>query len=354
MMSKRVSFPPMKSSMRLMRLFPVVLLLLLAAANAHAADACPVLRNQTSAPDVATRIAAVACNEHMLWYRPFIDRKGRLASAAVHEGEAARLDDGQDVIWRHVARYWRETGLLPSIAHRAGATDCEYVASETYPGTACRGFVIDNPWSAAFVSWVMAKAGLPGFRPDASHLGYVRTAYLRPQTSAYEYRDPARAKPAVGDLLCYIRHSNHAFGHEGLGPLLEKPGGLFMHCDIVVAVNPGNDATAYLIGGNVQQGVTMRLLPLNRNGEFWGLPQRTGDDTPCSPDLESGCNFNRQDWAVLLKLKPPEQLVGLPRASVITDAPLSPSAAPAQQCCINCVVGSDVPRCQQEDVTEEP
>jgi hypothetical protein len=31
-----------------------------------------------------------------------------------------------------------------------------------------------------------------------------------------------------------------------------------------------------------------------------------------------------------------------------------PSATPAQQCCINCVVGSEVPRCQQEAVPQEP
>ncbi|MEP6906374.1 MAG: DUF2272 domain-containing protein [Pseudoxanthomonas sp.] len=333
-----------------MRPLLAVPLLLLLATNAHAADVCPVLRNQTAAPDVATRIAAAACNEHMLWYRPFIDRNGRMASATVSEGEASRLGDGQTPAWRRVASYWKEAGLLPSIAHRAGATDCEYAASPSYPGTACRGFVIDNPWSATFISWVMVKAGLPGFRPDASHLAYVRAAYLHPQTSAYAYRDPARTPPSVGDLLCYVRHSNHAFGHEGLQALLEKPGGLFMHCDIVVATNPNNDATAYLIGGNVQQGVTMRMLPLNRNGEFWGLPKRTGDDTPCSPDSESGCNFNRQDWAVLLKLKPAEQLATLPRAAAVAAGPLLPTAAPALQCCVNCVVGSDIPRCAQESV----
>ncbi len=323
-------------------------LLFFASASVHAADACPVLRNQTTAPDVATRIAAIACNEHMLWYRPFIDRNGRMASATVYEGEASRLGDGQSQAWRRVANYWKEAGLLSSAAHRAGATDCEYAASPGYPGSACRGFVIDNPWSATFVSWVMVRAGLPGFRPDASHLAYVRAAYLRPQASAYEYRDPVRAKPAAGDLLCYVRHSNHAFGHQGLQALLEKPGGLFMHCDIVVAANPGNDATAYLIGGNVQQGVTMRMVPLNRNGEFWGLPQRTNDDTPCSPDTESGCNFNRQDWAVLLKLKSAEQLAVLPRAPVMNAGSVLPTPAAAPQCCINCVVGSDVPRCEPE------
>ena len=52
--------------------------------------------------------------------------------------------------------------------------------------------------------------------------------------------------------------------------------GLNMHCDIVVAANPGGDGRLYLVGGNVLQGVTMRVLPLNRGGAIWGLPQAHG------------------------------------------------------------------------------
>lgn len=332
-----------------MRRWMLALVLLLTAPHAYAADVCPVLRYQTAAADAATRIAAVACNENQLWYRPFIDREGRLASASVYEGEASRLADGNSRAWRQVARYWQESGLLRSAAHLPGASDCQYAGSETYPAPACRGFVIDNAWSATFVSWVMAKAGLPGFRPDASHVGYVRAAYLHPQASAYQYLDPLHAKPAIGDLLCYVRHPGRVLGYAGLQSVLQGDGGLNMHCEIVVAANPDNDATAYLIGGNVQQGVTLRMLALNRNGQFWGLPQRTGDDTPCSPDTESGCNFNRQDWAALLKLKPAEALASLPVAAGVVAGPLLPTQPAPQRCCVNCVVGSNVPRCPQED-----
>jgi hypothetical protein len=116
-----------------------------------------------------------------------------------------------------------------------------------------------------------------------------------------------------------------------------------MHCDVVVAANPGNDGKAYLVGGNVQQAVTMRMLPLNRNGQFWSLPRRMGAEDGCAPDNPQACNFNRQDWAVLLKLKPEASLARLPRGTPLL--PGLPAAPPPQTCCVQCVVGSGVPRC---------
>ena len=330
-----------------MRAWILVVMLALLATTARAADVCPSLRNQQSAPDPATRIAAVACNEHVLWYRPFIDREGRLASISVMEAETDLLGDGQSRAWRRVAGYWQESGLLRWMGGAAGASECAYAGGDG-SSPSCRTFLIDHPWSAAFVSWVMAKAALPGFRGSASHSDYVRDAYLHPQTSAYQYLDPAGARPAAGDLLCFVRASNRAFGYDGLLAVIGNGDGIGMHCDIVVAANPGNDGTAYLIGGNVQQGVTMRLLNLNRNGEFWGLPQRHGAETACSPDNEAACNFNRQDWAVLLKLKSPEALARLPAAAPPATSIL-PQASPAPTCCINCVLGSNVPRCPQEE-----
>ena len=58
-----------------MRAWLLLPLLLLISMAAHAADPCPQLAQQTPS-DVATRIAAVACREHLMWYRPFIDRNG--------------------------------------------------------------------------------------------------------------------------------------------------------------------------------------------------------------------------------------------------------------------------------------
>jgi len=330
-----------------MRLWIPAFLLLLMANTATAADVCPSLRSQLFSTDPATRVAAVACNEYMIWYRPFIDRDGRLANSGVTEAETSQLGDGVNPAWRRVAGYWQESGLLRRMDGSAGASDCAYAAGGSGNSPGCRTFIIDNAWSATFVSWVMVRARLPGFRGSASHIDYVRAAYQRADTNAYQYLDPTHARPATGDLLCYVRSAQDALGYAGLLGVVERGGGLNMHCEIVVAANPGNDSTAYLIGGNVQQGVTMRLLPLNRNGEFWSLPQRIDGGMPCSPDNAEACNFNRQDWAVLLKLKSPAALAQLPAA--VPPAPsIMPQAPSAPTCCINCVVGSGVPRCPQE------
>ena len=332
--------PPMRS-------WILALALLSATTAAHAADVCPLLRNQQSSADPATRVAAVACNEYMLWYRPFIDRNGRLASSTVMESEARLLGDGQSQAWRRVAGYWQESGLLRQMGGFAGAGECAHANSDRSPSPACRAFIIDNAWSATFISWVMGRAALPGFRASASHIDYVRAASQRPDTSAYRYLDPTHARPATGDLLCYVRGAQRVFGPAGLLGAVERGGGLNMHCEIVVAANPGNDGTAYLVGGNVQQGVTMRLLNLNRNGEFWSLPQRIDGGAPCSPDNAEACNFNRQDWAVLLKLKSAAALALLP-ATTPPAISILPQAPPPQTCCIHCVLGADVPRCPQD------
>ncbi len=322
-------------------------LLLLTAASANAADICPVARQQQFSGDQATRIAAIACNEHMLWFRAFIDSNGRMASSTVVEGETSRLSDGATEAWRRVAGYWRESGLLWQMSGFPGAGECGYANAGQYPSPSCRAFIIDNPWSAAFVSYVMKRADLPGFRASASHSDYVRDAYVRPEASPFLYLDPSVAKPAAGDMLCYVRVPSRAYGYAGLRQFFDAGtgDGLNMHCDIVVAANPGNDGKAYLIGGNVQQGVTMRLLRVNRNGNFWSLPQRFGGEAPCSPDTEGSCNFNRQDWAVLLKLKSPAALAQLPDATPVPRQPgMMPSPTP-QTCCTTCVLGSGVPRC---------
>ena len=312
--------------------------------QAAAADVCPLLRAQVDSPTVATRIAAAACEEHELWYRSFIDTDGRLAGSRVREAEAGLLANGQPA-WLRVVDYWRGSGLLGSASARPGASDCAYAGMGQYASPACRAFVVDTPWSAAFVSWVMARARVPGFNGSASHVRYVRDAYRDPAGNAYQVANPVSARPQPGDLLCYVRVASRVYGFGGLAGLLSSnEAGLGMHCDIVVAANPDNDRIAYLVGGNVLDGVTMRLLPLTPGGQFADLPMRLPDAPACSPDAPSACNASRQDWAVLLQLKPAQQLALLPPAMPM--APTTPSQPqPEPQCCVNCVVGSGIPRC---------
>ncbi|TCZ84243.1 DUF2272 domain-containing protein [Lysobacter sp. N42] len=296
------------------RCLPTLLMLasLALAARAQASDGC------AGAPggDTASRIAAVACAEHASWYSPFIDEAGRLAHLRVSEAEALRLRDGTPA-WRRVAAYWQGSGLgWPPDGLHAQA-DCFGAAPER--NALCRSFLVDTPWSAVFVSWVMARAGVPGFAHSARHVDYVRQAWRG--VGPYRYADPDATPPAVGDLLCYSRMPA-PFGVAGFRAWLARghDGPLAMHCDIVVSTA---NARARLVGGNVLQGVTMRLLPLNAAGRFWNLPRRTGADPECSPALPSACNLHRHDWVALLKL---DAAANLP----------APPATPPGPCCEIC------------------
>ncbi|MFT4257965.1 MAG: DUF2272 domain-containing protein [Pseudoxanthomonas sp.] len=321
-----------------MRRLLLLCLTCLFAAPVFAADPCPLLRSQTGATDTATRIAAVACKENQDWYRTFIDENGRSGGVPVYEAENSRLADGTEA-WRKVAGYWNGSGVLGSVNSRAGAGECAYAATMPYPSPACRSFLIDTPWSAAFVSWVMVQAGLPGFLRSASHVDYVRQAYRDPAQSPYRIQAPASGKPAPGDLLCYVRMPSRIFGYGDLANLLSLPegSGLAMHCDIVVGALLGD--RAYLVGGNVQQAVTLRMLKLDARGYFADLPARTLADPECSPNMPEYCNANRQDWAVMLKLRPANELAQLA-------PPMPPPGAPAQpaapQRCVEVAGGMQV------------
>lgn len=285
---------------------------LLPGTRALAFDGCA----DTSRTDMAARIAQVACAENARWYAPFIDENGRLAQMRVSEAEALRLRDGTPA-WRRVASYWRSAGVRWPAPGLSSNADCTGTSDE---GNAlCRAFLVDTPWSAVFVSWVMARAGLGGFEHSMRHVDYVRQAWRG--EGPYRLLAPDAEAPRVGDMLCYSRVSE-PFGVAGFRSWLERGNGgpLAMHCDIVVSTA---NARARLVGGNVLQGVTMRVLPLNATGRFWNLPRRTGGEPTCSPDTATACNLHRQDWVALLRLQP----------SAAQGAP-----APSLPCCKVCTL----------------
>jgi hypothetical protein len=291
----------------------LLLLGLAFAVRAPASDGCA----GPPTGDMASRIAQIACTEHAQWYAPFIDENGRLAHMRVSEAEALRLRDGTPA-WRRVAAYWQGSGVAWPPDGLSSQADC--FGEDRDRNALCRAFLVDTPWSAVFVSWVMARAGLPGFAHSARHVDYVRQAW-RDGTGPYRVADPDAEPPAVGDLLCYAR-TGQAYGVAGFRAWLERSGGaLAMHCDIVVSTA---NARARLVGGNVLQGVTMRVLPLNSSGRFWGLPRRTGGEAECSPALPTACNLHRHDWVALLKLNP------------AANVPAAAPAAPATPCCEVC------------------
>jgi len=310
--------------------------------DANAAGGCTGLSSQMGSD--GARIAQIACRENVLWHSPFIDVDGRLASMTVAEAETSKLSDGVTPAWKRVADYWRGSGLLWQMRGFAGASECGYASNDSYASPSCRAFLIDKPWSAAFVSYVLVNAGLPGFVPSASHIDYVRAAYGNPGGSPYFFADPDSLPAATGDLLCFVRSHSTQLGHAGLRSFLAANStALNMHCDIVVDADRAT-GRLYMVGGNVLQGVTLRTIGINRQGLPWNLPRGAGRATACWPANPQGCSFNRQDWAALLKLKSPAEIAHLPRPAMPMPSLPTLSPGPAR-CCIQCVVGSGVPRC---------
>ncbi|MGO4549854.1 DUF2272 domain-containing protein [Lysobacter sp. 2RAF19] len=287
--------------------------------DARAGEPCDI-----AAPPATTwgqRVAAVACAESRLWFSPFLDEQGRLASIRVAEAENSRLQDGTTMAWRRVVDYWKGTGLLYGMSGHMGANECGY-SLDVWPGSAaCRAFVIDTPWSATFVSFVYVRAGVPGFAPSASHFDFVRQALKGGPDAPLRFADPDTQAPAVGDLLCFTRGQSVPMGSAGIRAYVDRGGdNIAMHCDIVVSIDDGK---LYAVGGNVLQGVTMRTLHVNRTGALWNLPHRGTMTVACTPGASAGCTFNRQDWVALLKLEPK------------AGAPPPMPAAPVQ-CCTLC------------------
>lgn len=106
-------------------------------------------------------------------------------------------------------------------------------------------------WSAAFISWVIRKAGAgSAFRYSSAHVEYVAAAKqnrLANTTNLFKAYRIWEVAPRIGDLVCLERESS-GVTYENVDD------GNFRasHCDVVVEVLPGKLIT---VGGNVSNSV---------------------------------------------------------------------------------------------------
>ena len=139
--------------------------------------------------------------------------------------------------WQKVGVFWKEGVNLP-----------------------LTGKDTDEPWSAAFISYVMRKAGAgERFLYSEWHAHYIQRAMKAreeqdPNYGFWGYRLSERA-PQLGDLVCYAREDGVDFDH--LPPVFKS------HCDLVVAVRPRE---IDVIGGNVEDSVTLKTLATDDKG----------------------------------------------------------------------------------------
>ncbi|MEX2468197.1 MAG: DUF2272 domain-containing protein [Pseudohongiellaceae bacterium] len=121
-----------------------------------------------------------------------------------------------------------------------------------------------NPWSAAFISWIMCEAGLgesERFARAVAHHAYIDQAISArdrgdPQ-AAYHAFDSGETRVEPGDMLCRGSRPDYRTIAQRRAQLGE---GARTHCDIVVKVDADN-ARFLVIGGNVRGWVRLKLLP---------------------------------------------------------------------------------------------
>jgi hypothetical protein len=122
------------------------------------------------------------------------------------------------------------------------------------------GWWSKHPWSAAFISWIMKKAGAgDAFRYAGAHALYIKAAKgnrLANNNNPFKAYRINEIKPQVGDLVCKRRAGSGA-NYENIRP------GHKTHCDIVTEVHPNGLTT---IGGNVRNSVSKTPVSTNADG----------------------------------------------------------------------------------------
>jgi hypothetical protein len=118
----------------------------------------------------------------------------------------------------------------------------------------------DQPWSAAFISFVVRRAGYAGFKFAAAHARYIHDSIIkreRNEASPFWGFRITEHKPSLGDMVCRWRVVPRTFDDA------VRRDDFKSHSDIVVQVGEGFVNT---IGGNVAQSVSTTRYRLDSAG----------------------------------------------------------------------------------------
>lgn len=179
---------------------------------------------------VKYRVVSIAKREWKGWGMPTIEKDGTQSRKGGFEASKGFTE--------RVGEYWKVgTG-------------------QNYKGTDR-----DVPWSSAFISYLMKKAGAGDkFVYSPSHSKYItdsianrKSGRLKEPFVGYKSSEVA---PEVGDLVCYARQS-------GVG--YDTKGSYKSHCDVVVDKKKNQ---IEVIGGNVNQAVAKKILKTDSKGRI--------------------------------------------------------------------------------------
>ena len=175
------------------------------------------------------RIADITSADHKKYGEQTTTPNGRVINRGVQEGQSPLKQD--------IKRMWENVG----VKGRDGSSE--------------------EPWSAAYISDVMNRAGVDNFEKSIRHSDYISGAIDArknddKEASHWGYRTSERA-PQAGDLVCFERNNSGATFDD------QRGGKYASHCDIVTGVREGAIDT---IGGNVGHSVSTRSFSTDENG----------------------------------------------------------------------------------------
>lgn len=169
---------------------------------------------------------------------PLSPTKDKLIQGAVKEWIFFHRGDGQENVapfFQRVGDFWHSIGINLDGRNR------------------------DQPWSAAFMSFIVRQAGYADFKFSDSHDKYILDAKakrLSNNTNApfWLFRLNEH-KPQLGDLVCMWRINRRTFD--------DLPSDFSAHTDVVVEID---DHTIKTLGGNVSQSVSQKTFALKSDG----------------------------------------------------------------------------------------
>ncbi len=234
------------------------LALLLVLSGCVAPDAhAPRFAQVPYAPFSRTDAVAVAMDEWRLWGGRVDDSDG-----ADYVKTEPNMAERQPGLWERVGEYWWES--MNAAEPEAAYTGKHDAQGNIFPAADDGTYA----WSAAFISYVMRMAGAGAqfpYAPDhATYINYAaRAARGEVQNPMLIAQDPASYPPRLGDLVCFPRDGASQLSFQNLPTTQGFPA----HCSIVVASGPGQLS---IVGGNVDDAVTMEHLQVNASGELSG------------------------------------------------------------------------------------
>lgn len=219
----------------------------------------PAFALKPDEPFNRTDTVAIATREWRLFGSPVDDRPPQDRPVPLHPQDKPERQPG---LWERVGEYWW-VGLAVSPTQQAPReeywTGKHDEAGRVFPAPEDGRYA----WSAAFISYVMRIAGAgPRFPYSANHATYVNEAAAR-QSPILQAFAPDAYAPRPGDLICFGRMNARALKFADLPTPSIWPG----HCAIVVDLQPG---TISVLGGNVDDAVTMTHVPVTASGTLAG------------------------------------------------------------------------------------